>query len=93
MTRLLGIDLGERRIGLAARRRRRHAAARPLATLRRGRDLDADAAALRTRRRARSAIDELVVGLPLEASGDEGPQAALTRAWADAIGGSARASG
>ena len=30
-------------------------------------------------------VDELVVGLPLEASGAEGPQAALTRAWVAAV--------
>ena len=30
-------------------------------------------------------IDALVVGLPLEASGDEGPMAVQTRAWGDAI--------
>src|SRR3954454_18178320 len=31
------------------------------------------------------AASELVVGLPLEASGVEGPQARLTRAWVDAV--------
>lgn len=30
-------------------------------------------------------IDELVVGLPLEASGAEGPMAAAARAWADMV--------
>ncbi len=30
-------------------------------------------------------IGELVVGLPLEASGDDGPQALITREWADAV--------
>lgn len=83
MTRLLGIDLGERRIGLALADDD-GAAARPLATLRRGRDLDGDIAALAAIIEAQG-VDELVVGLPLEASGDEGPQATLTRAWADAI--------
>ena len=80
MTRLLGIDLGERRIGLALADGD-GSPARPFATLRRGRDDDADLAALRTIVEAES-IDGLVVGLPLEASGIEGPQAALTRAWA-----------
>jgi putative holliday junction resolvase len=83
VTRLLGIDLGERRIGLALADDD-GAPARPLATLRRGRDLDADAAALKTVV-DRQAVDALVVGLPLDASGDEGPQARLTRAWAEAI--------
>jgi len=32
-----------------------------------------------------AAVDALVVGLPLEASGEEGPQARLTRAWGEAI--------
>lgn len=83
MTRVLGIDLGERRVGLALADDA-DMPARPLATLRRGRDLDADAAALRTVV-DRHGVGELVVGLPLEASGDEGPQAALTRTWGEAI--------
>ena len=83
MTRLLGIDLGERRIGLALADVD-GSSARPLATLRRGRDLDSDVAAVRAVVDA-EAIDELIVGLPLEASGTEGPQATLTRAWATEI--------
>lgn len=85
MTRLLGIDLGERRVGLALADDD-GSAARPLATLKRGRDLDADARALRVVI-DRYDVDALVVGLPLEASGDEGPQTAITRAWADAMQG------
>jgi putative Holliday junction resolvase len=80
---LLGVDLGERRVGLALADDD-EAAARPLATLRRGRDLDADVAGLQTVI-DRYDVGELVVGLPLEASGDEGPQALLTRSWAEAI--------
>jgi putative Holliday junction resolvase len=83
MTRLLGIDLGERRIGLAIGDDD-GSAARPLSTARRGRDLDADATALDAVITAHG-VDALVVGLPLEASGDEGPQAQLTRAWGEAI--------
>ena len=83
MTRLLGVDLGERRVGLALADDA-DMPARSLETLRRGRDLDADAAALRIVV-DRHDVGELIVGLPLEASGDEGPQAALTRAWAEAI--------
>lgn len=80
MSRLLGIDLGERRIGLAI------AAAdgleaRPLSTLARGRDSAMDARAL-GRVVAEHAITELVVGLPLEAAGAEGPMAVAARAWA-----------
>ena len=83
MTRLLGIDLGERRIGLALADDD-GSSAYPLATLRRGRDLAADGAALRVIVE-RETVDGLVVGLPLEASGAEGPQAGLTRAWATGI--------
>ena len=84
MTRLLGLDLGERRIGLALADSD-GSAARPHATIRRGRTLEADAAAIRAVVEAES-VDELVVGLPLEASGVEGPQATLTRTWAASLG-------
>ena len=80
----MGIDLGERRVGLAIADDD-GSAARPLSTLRRGRDLEADAAALGVVIGA-EAVDALVVGLPLEASGNEGPQATLSRAWGEAIG-------
>jgi putative Holliday junction resolvase len=82
VTRLLGIDLGERRIGLAIGEP--DAGARPLATIRRGRHPQADADAL-ARVLGEQGATELVVGLPLEASGDEGPQAQLTRAWAEDV--------
>jgi len=83
VTRLLGIDLGERRIGLAIAEGD-GAAPRPHSTLRRAATTDRDAAALAAVVAA-DRVDELVVGLPLEMSGSEGPQAAITRAWADAI--------
>jgi putative Holliday junction resolvase len=83
VTRLLGIDLGERRVGLAIADDD-GSGARPHSTLRRGGDLDADAQALAAVIDA-EAVDALVIGLPLEASGDEGPQATLTRAWGDAM--------
>ncbi|MGZ8438114.1 MAG: Holliday junction resolvase RuvX [Candidatus Limnocylindrales bacterium] len=83
MTRLLGIDLGERRVGLALADRD-GSAARPLATIRRTTSLDGDAAAIRAIV-DRYDIDELIVGLPLEASGTEGPQSTSTRAWAAAL--------
>ncbi len=83
MSRLLGVDLGTRRIGLAiadddALR------ARPLATLGRGRSVEADADAL-GRVAAANGIAELVVGLPLDMSGAEGPAAAVARQWAVAM--------
>jgi putative Holliday junction resolvase len=84
VTRILGIDLGERRIGVAVADDD-GSGARPLTTLRRGRDPEADAAAIE-RLVVEQDARQLVVGLPLEASGDEGPQAVLTRAWAVLIG-------
>ncbi len=83
MRRLLGVDLGERRIGLAIADVD-GGRALPLATLSRGRDARTDAAAL-GEIATQHDVGELVVGLPLDTSGDEGPQARLTRAWADAI--------
>lgn len=83
MTRLLGIDLGERRVGVALADGD-GAPARPLTTLRRAASAEGDAAALEALVR-RHDVEQLVVGLPLEASGAEGPQAALTRAWADEL--------
>ena len=83
MTRLLGVDLGTRRIGLAIAERDA-LRARPLATLGRGRSLAADAEALKRVARA-NGIDELVVGLPLEMAGGEGPAALAAREWAGAI--------
>ena len=83
-TRLLGVDLGSRRIGLAIA----DAAvgiARPLATVTRAETVADDAATL-GRVCDEQRIDELVVGLPLEASGDEGPMSADARAWAEALG-------
>ena len=85
MTRLLGIDLGERRIGLAVAEVDREPAL-PLATIRRQRTPAADAERLATVIREQR-IDELVIGLPLEASGVEGTMATAARAWAEAIGG------
>jgi putative holliday junction resolvase len=84
MTPLLGIDLGERRIGLAIADRD-GSPARPLETIRRGRAPADDAAALE-RVLAATGAGELVVGLPLEASGAHGPQAELTQTWAEAVG-------
>jgi putative Holliday junction resolvase len=84
VTRLLGIDLGERRIGVALGTDD-GAPARALATVRRGRSIEADAATLGALVDAHD-IDELVVGLPLEASGATGPMAAAASDWAAQIG-------
>jgi putative Holliday junction resolvase len=83
VSRLLGVDLGERRIGLAIADAD-SGRALPLATLGRGRTADADATALLEVVRQQEVV-ELVVGLPLEASGEDGPQARLTRSWAAAV--------
>jgi putative Holliday junction resolvase len=83
VTRLLGIDLGERRVGIALADGDA-SPARPLVTLQRARDMAGDTAGLRALVVAHD-IDELVVGLPLDVSGDEGSQATLTREWAEAV--------
>lgn len=82
---LLGIDLGERRIGLAIAERG-GLSARPLATVNRARSLapDDDAGTL-ARFVADQGIVELVVGLPLEASGAEGRMADAAATWAKAV--------
>jgi len=83
---ILGVDLGERRIGLAIADMD-GLAARPLATVSRARSLDAaDDAATLARFAREHAVAELVVGLPLDANGDHGPMAEAATAWARAIG-------
>jgi putative Holliday junction resolvase len=81
VTRLLAIDVGERRIGLAVADTRT-GSVRALATIRRA-AAPRDGAVL-ARAVAEQGIDEIVVGLPLNMDGSEGRQAALTREWADA---------
>lgn len=84
MSRILGIDLGSKRIGLAIA----DAAigiARPLTTIGRGATVDDDVVALALVCRDQS-VTELVVGLPIEAAGAEGPMAQGARTWAAAIG-------
>ena len=83
-SRILGVDLGTRRIGLAVADTA-IGIARPLATLNRGASLDEDAAALGRACREQGAV-ELVVGLPIEARGNEGEMAAVAREWAAAVG-------
>lgn len=58
--------------------------ARPLTTLRRARTATEDAASLGALIGSH-AIVELVIGLPFEAAGQEGSQAAITRTWVEAI--------
>jgi len=82
VTRILGLDLGTRRIGVAVADL--DGLATPLTTLRRGATPAADAAAI-TRILGEQRAAEIVVGLPLEAAGHEGPQAELTRAWVASV--------
>ncbi|HLY55023.1 MAG TPA: Holliday junction resolvase RuvX [Stellaceae bacterium] len=77
--RLLGIDLGTKTIGLALSDRLRLVAT-PLTTLTRGKFRD-DAAALQ-RLRAEHGVGALVLGLPLNMDGSDGPRAQATRAFA-----------
>jgi putative holliday junction resolvase len=81
--RLLGVDLGERRIGLALADPESGIAA-PHTTIRRGASVLDDAATLAPICR-QHAVVELIVGLPIEASGIEGPMAAAARGWAAEI--------
>lgn len=83
MTRLLGVDLGTRRVGLAVAEAGEERA-RPLSTLARRRTVTADADAL-ARIAAANGIDELIVGLPLDMSGSEGEMAKAAREWAAAV--------
>lgn len=82
--RILGIDLGTRRVGLAVADAG-VGIARALTTLGRDDSPDRDAAAL-GRVCAAQEIVALVIGLPLEANGDEGAMARAARDWATAVG-------
>ena len=82
MSRLLGLDLGERRIGVAVADE--DGMATPLTTLRRAATPAADAAAI-DRLLAEQRAAEIIVGLPLEAAGQEGSQARITRDWVNAV--------
>ncbi len=83
MTRLLGIDLGTRRVGLAIAEAG-DVRARPLTTVPRRRTVGADAEAL-GRIVAANRVDEVIVGLPYDMDGGEGAMALQARAWAAAI--------
>lgn len=79
---LLGIDLGDRRIGIAAADST-SGSVTPLLTLRRSSpEQDADALARICAERRAEAI---VVGLPLHLDGSESEQSRRTRAWVEAV--------
>ena len=79
MTRLLGIDLGERRIGIAIADSTT-GEIRPLTTLHRSTPKH-DGASIE-RLAAEQRVDEIVVGLPLMLDGRAAEQAQATRQWA-----------
>lgn len=81
--RVLGIDLGERRIGVAAGDLAAGIAL-PLVTLSRAKTIAADALVI-ARLAAEQRAEGLVVGLPFDMDGGEGLQAARTREWAEAV--------
>jgi putative Holliday junction resolvase len=83
-SRLLGIDLGSRRIGLAVADAG-IGIARPLSTVNRAATLDADAETIGRVCREQG-VTEIVIGLPVEARGTEGEMAAGARAWAAEMG-------
>jgi len=82
VTVLLGIDLGDRRIGVASGDTIT-GAVKPLLTLRRSTPAhDAEAIGrICVERRA----DAIVVGLPLHMDGSESEQSKRTRVWVDAV--------
>lgn len=81
VVRALGLDIGERRVGVAVSDAHGRVAS-PLAVL--PGPLSADVSPLR-RLVEECEVDTLVVGLPLSMSGEEGPQVALVRAEAEAL--------
>jgi putative Holliday junction resolvase len=83
VSRLLGVDLGERRIGIAVADDET-GSVRPLTTLARGRDVARDARTI-ARLAGEQRAAELVVGLPLSLDGSVGPQARATTEWSERI--------
>ena len=76
----MGIDLGDRRIGVAIGDAASRTAS-PFATLGRGKSIGDDIAAI-GRLAAEQGAGSIVVGLPLNMDGSEGPRAQSTRAFA-----------
>jgi putative Holliday junction resolvase len=83
VTHLLGVDLGEKRIGLALADPLTDPP-RPLATVARAATIEQDAAMLRAFIE-RETVVEVILGLPLDFNGAEGAQAVKTRAWGESI--------
>jgi putative Holliday junction resolvase len=81
--RYLALDVGDRRIGLAVGDDA-FGLTRALPTLRRSRRLAADIDRVASIARGEE-VGALVIGLPLTLRGEEGPQAARVRRFADAL--------
>ena len=82
MPRVLGVDLGSKRIGLALSDELRFLASSHSVLPSRGRAQDARAVAQVAREVGAGTI---VLGLPLSLSGEEGPQAEKARRFGDAL--------
>jgi putative Holliday junction resolvase len=82
-TRLLGIDLGSKTIGMALSDVTRSVAT-PLKTLKRGKFTEAAKAIAEIVEK--NQVGALVIGLPLNLDGSEGPRAQSTRAFARNLG-------
>jgi putative Holliday junction resolvase len=80
--RILGLDIGERRIGVAVSDEMGTIAS-PVGMIRRESDVPRELKALI----AKYGAVRLVAGLPVGLSGREGPQAAVVREFADALAG------
>ena len=78
----MGLDVGDRRIGVALADA--DGRALPLTTFQRSADPARDAAAVQ-RLVDRHDVTEIVVGLPIDMSGEEGSQAVRTRDWVDTV--------
>ncbi len=84
MTRVLALDHGSRRVGVAIGETETGLAfARP-ALLRHGGERDVEAVARLVRDES---IETILVGLPLNMDGSEGPQAAAARAYGERLAG------
>jgi putative Holliday junction resolvase len=83
LPRILGFDVGDRRIGLALSDPLGYTA-QPLFTLHRGKLRD-DLKSIARVLRKHAPITEAVVGNPLYMSGDQSPQAARAQAFAQAL--------
>lgn len=81
MERLIGLDIGERRIGVAVSDELGMIAS-PVATIDARRDVASELKILAEK----YGVTRLIVGLPIGMSGREGPQASEVRGVADALG-------